>query len=396
MDEMSPAPPAIGLAALFGKFLRFGCLAFGGPVAQIAMVREALVEEERWISQERFNRLFAVMQVLPGPEAHELCVHLGMIARGRVGGLLAGLGFMLPGFVLMMICGWAYDTLISGDENFAGLLLAVQAAVLAIILRSVWRIGEHILLNRVLFVAAAIGLVGTFFGVPFWIMLVGAAIGFAAFQLPWQALFLLALTTVTGWLTLELTIVKLPSFAQLGTGPATTAALFLAGLKGGLLTFGGAYTAIPYVRDDTVGRGWLSDGTFLDGVALAGLLPAPLVIFATFAGYVAGGWTGALAITFGMFLPAFAFSMIFYERLESIVADPQLQRMLEGVAATVVGIIAGTFFALARHLEESSSGPLAIAPIFVLALITAWRLKGTWVAPAIIAIAAMIGALFLD
>ena len=103
MDELPPAPPAIGLGALFLKFLRFGCLAFGGPVAQIAMVREALVEDERWISRKRFNRLLAVMQVLPGPEAHELCVHMGMIARGRIGGLLAGLGFMLPGFVLMMV-----------------------------------------------------------------------------------------------------------------------------------------------------------------------------------------------------------------------------------------------------------------------------------------------------
>ena len=98
----TPTPPPITLTALFWRFLRFGMLAFGGPVAQIAMVRHALVEEERWIAPERFNRLLAVMQALPGPEAHELCVHLGMIRRGRIGGLLAGLGFMLPGFVLML------------------------------------------------------------------------------------------------------------------------------------------------------------------------------------------------------------------------------------------------------------------------------------------------------
>ena len=123
MDELPPAPPAIGLGALFLKFLRFGCLAFGGPVAQIAMVREALVEDERWISRKRFNRLLAVMQVLPGPEAHELCVHMGMIARGRIGGLLAGLGFMLPGFVLMMVCGWAYASFIAGQPDWVGVLL---------------------------------------------------------------------------------------------------------------------------------------------------------------------------------------------------------------------------------------------------------------------------------
>ena len=101
-------PPRMSYGALFVRFLRFGFAAFGGPVAQIAMVRRELVERERWISSAGFNRLLAVMQALPGPEAHELCVHLGIRAKGRLGGLLAGLGFMLPGFVLMLLCAWAY------------------------------------------------------------------------------------------------------------------------------------------------------------------------------------------------------------------------------------------------------------------------------------------------
>jgi len=92
------------------RFLRFGFLAWGGPVAQIAMIRQELVEEEKWISKERFNRVLAVYQVLPGPEAHELCVYFGMLAGGRIGGLLAGLGFMLPGFVLMFALSWIYVT----------------------------------------------------------------------------------------------------------------------------------------------------------------------------------------------------------------------------------------------------------------------------------------------
>ena len=90
MTTLDDGPPPIRLFPLFLKFLRFGCLAFGGPVAQIAMLRQTLVEEERWLSGPRFNRLLAVMQILPGPEAHELCVHMGMMARGRIGGLLAG------------------------------------------------------------------------------------------------------------------------------------------------------------------------------------------------------------------------------------------------------------------------------------------------------------------
>ncbi len=104
--EASGAPGTAGVPheswlRLFLRFLRFGALAWGGPVAQIAMIRHELVEQERWIGKEQFNRVLAVYQVLPGPEAHELCVYFGYRSRGRLGGLLAGLGFMLPGFVLM-------------------------------------------------------------------------------------------------------------------------------------------------------------------------------------------------------------------------------------------------------------------------------------------------------
>src|SRR5215210_2258826 len=91
---------------IFLRFLRFGCLAWGGPVAQNAMIKRELVEEERWLEPSRFTRLLAIYQVLPGPEAHEMCVHFGMMKGGRIGGLLAGLAFMLPGLVLILILAW--------------------------------------------------------------------------------------------------------------------------------------------------------------------------------------------------------------------------------------------------------------------------------------------------
>ncbi len=173
---------------------------------------------------------------------------------------------------------------------------------------------------------------------------------------------------------------------------ATLVALFVAGLNGGLLTFGGAYTAIPYVRADTVGRGWLSDAQFLDGVAFANVIPAPLVIFATFAGYVAGGPWGAAAITAGMFLPAFAFSMIFFERLEAIVDNPRLHRLLDGVAAAAVGIIAATLVQLALAVwPRVASNPLPALAIFAVALAAAFAVKRPWAAPAIIAAGGVAG-----
>lgn len=383
-------PSQLSLIALFLKFLRFGALAFGGPVAQIAMLRQALVEEERWIEPARFNRLLAVLQVLPGPEAHELCVHLGMIARGRIGGLLAGLGFMLPGLLLMLLAGWLYVTWIAGDVGLTGVLLGVQIAVLAIILRAVVRIGQHIIDDRLLAGIAVGSLIATLAGVPFWIPLAAGGLAYAAAQRP-----LLALAVVVAAIGAALAARQLTTpdaaVALVAGAPVTLLALFVTGLKGGLLTFGGAYTAIPYVRADTVGRGWVSDATFLDGIALAGVLPAPLVIFATFVGYVVGGPGGALAITAGMFLPAFAFSLIFFERLEAVVENPALHRLLAGVAAAVVGIIAATFVQLGEATSARVTAPLLAILLFAAALAVVWRVKGAWVTPAIVAAAALAG-----
>lgn len=388
MTTIEPSPPPISLLMLFLRFLRFGFLAFGGPVAQIAMVKQALVEEERWISPARFSRLLAVMQILPGPEAHELCVHLGMMARGRIGGLLAGLGFMLPGFVLMLGAAWLYKDWIVGNPAMAPVFLGVQIAVLAIILRAVQRIGLHILEDRLLWALAAAALAATLAGVPFWIPLIAAGLVYSFAARPVVAASILAAAVALAFL---LSGVEPAVQARAAASDAGFLALFIAGLKGGLLTFGGAYTAIPYVRTDTVGRGWLSDATFLDGVAIAGMLPAPLVIFATFAGYVAGGLPGAIAITIGMFLPAFAFSMIFFERLEAVVENPALHRALAGVAAAVVGVIAATLLQLGWVTALRVSDPAAGIAIFVGGVAAMMLLKGKWVAPILIIAAGIAG-----
>ncbi len=385
---MTERAAPITLPALFTRFLRFGCLAFGGPVAQIAMLRQALVEEERWVPPERFNRLLAVMQALPGPEAHELCVHLGIVRRGRIGGLLAGLGFLLPGFVLMMALAAGYSAFIAGRADLAAALLGIQVAVLAVIARAIPKIGKHILTSRALCGFAALALAATLAGVPFWVPLIATGLAYALIRTEYWAIVVVAGAVV---LAGELLPGAPTSSAAISASEATLAALFFAGLKGGLLTFGGAYTAIPYVRSDTVGRGWLSDAQFLDGVAFANVIPAPLVIFATFAGYVAGGPWGAVAITAGMFLPAFAFSMIFYERLEAVIDNPRLHRFLDGVAAAAVGIIAATLVQLALATWPRIDSPMPALATFVIALAAAFRLKRPWAAPAIIAASGLAG-----
>lgn len=385
------AVPPISLAALFLKFLRFGALAFGGPVAQIAMIRQALVTEERWISTARFNRLLAVMQVLPGPEAHELCVHIGIMARGRLGGLLAGFGFMLPGLVLMLGCAWGYAAFIAGQPGLASVLLGVQAVVIAIIVRAVWRIGSHVLIDRSLVIIAAVSVLATLGGVPFWVPLVAGGVAYALGFRPVRAAAVATGGTLLGWMAMGEPLVVTASTALTASSQATILALFVAGLKGGLLTFGGAYTAIPYVRADTVGRGWISDGAFLDGVAIAGVLPAPLVIFGTFAGYQVGGWAGALAVTAGMFLPAFGFSMLLFERLEALVEAPALHRLLDGIAAAVVGIIAATCVQLGLTTVERAPSTWPVAIIFAISLAIAWRWKSKLATPVLLVMGGVCG-----
>jgi chromate transporter len=275
-DEAEARPPHLSLIGLFVRFLRFGALAFGGPVAQIAMIHRELVEEERWIDGARFNRLLAVMQALPGPEAHELCVHMGIRARGRLGGLLAGLGFMLPGLIVMLLAAWAYSVWAERVALLSAVFAGVQATVLAVIVRAVHRIGEHILTAASLWIIAVLAAAATAAGGTFWIVLIAAGLVQVAVVARRWALAVGVVSLAAGlfWLT------RGPaSVADLGepvTATATPLGLFIAGLKGGLLTFGGAYTAIPFVRQDTVGQGLASDQQFLDGVGLANALPRRL------------------------------------------------------------------------------------------------------------------------
>lgn len=391
-------PPSLSYVQVFLRFLRFGLLGFGGPVAQIAMIRRDLVEGERWISSAGFNRLLAVMQVLPGPEAHELCVHLGIRARGRLGGLLAGLGFMLPGFVLMMAVAVAYVAFAPSRELAGGAFLGIQIAVIALIARAVHSIGKHVLEDRVLWALAATAAIASLIGTSFWIVLAASAAVYPLARLRrWGWVTAVAILAVGAGSVLYQPATGIGVLPILSAGAAVPgfAALLWTGLKAGLLTFGGAYTAIPYVRADTVGRGWLSDGAFLDGVAFAGMLPAPLVIFCTFVGYVVGGWVGALAITLGVFLPAFAFSMIFYEHLEGFAENPRLHQILIGVAAAAVGIIAATSLQLAWTTGQRIPAPASVLAVAIfaasLALMIKW--KSRFSAPAVVVLAGLAGYL---
>ena len=392
------AVPRESWSRLFLRFLRFGALAWGGPVAQIAMIRHELVDQERWIGSAHFNRVLAVYQVLPGPEAHELCVYFGMRSRGRWGGVLAGLGFMLPGFVLMFALSWAYVRYGLKAGALQAVFAAVQVAVAALIVRAVVRIGGHVVTDRWLWAIAILAAGAQLAGVHFALILVlgGTIYLLARFGLRTTAVTLaaIAVAAIVAYVaTYGLTgLAGLTGTAQADEGARVASmpvpALFWSGLKAGLLTFGGAYTVIPFLQRDAVMRGaWMSNAQFLDGLALSGLLPAPLIIFSTFVGYLGGGPWGAVAMTVGIFLPAFAFTLVGHDALERWVHHPRIRVFLEGVTAGVVGLIAGTTIALLRVSLTS----LAALVLFAIVLAILFASKARMAIPAVIAGAALWG-----
>ena len=393
MPADAPSSTQESLLAIFLRFLRFGFLAWGGPVAQIAMIRRELVDEEKWLAPDQFNRLLAAYQVLPGPEAHELCVHMGTLRAGRFGGFLAGLGFMLPGFVLVLGISALYARIALDQPPLIAIFLGMQIAVIAIIVRAVHRIGEHVLVAPWLWALAALTFAGALMGASFWISLPAAGIAYAltAAGRSIPAVLVVGAAALLTWLLgagADPAIAAAPVIGDEAPGALT---LLGTGLKAGLLTFGGAYTAIPFVRGDAVGRGWISDQTFLDGLALSSIVPAPLIIFATFVGYQVAGLAGAVAITVGIFLPAFVFGMVLTRSIERITEDERLHDFLEGVAAGVVGLIAATALDLSRGLlPKLPSLPLA-ALLFAACLAIAYWWKSKLNVLAIVAFAALGG-----
>jgi chromate transporter len=324
-------PRRDSLGSIFLRFLKFGALAWGGPAAQIAMIKHECVDQENWVSEETFRKTLAVYQVLPGPEAHELCVYFGRLRGGKLGGFLAGLGFMLPGFVLMLTLSVLYvEAEISEelDELFYGL----AAAVGAIVARALVRLGRSFVTNVALaLIAVAAFALTAFTSVSFVLVLAGGGIVYE-------------LWTNAGRYAARLRAVSpLPAALVVLAGAVTlslTAEIFLEGLLAGLLTFGGAFTVIPFLQEAAVqDQGWLTNSQFVDGLAMSGVLPAPLIIFSTFVGYVAGGLAGGLAMTLGIFLPAFVFPIFLHRWLVAVAENPRIRPFLLGVAAAVVGLI---------------------------------------------------------
>src|SRR5216110_1391828 len=317
---------------VFLYFLFLGFVNIGGPVAQITMMFNHMVEKRHWLSKDRFVKIMAFCHMLPGPEALQLAIYVGYLKRKLLGGILAGLTFILPGAVVMIVLSWLYVKY-GKLPQVLNALYVLKPAVLGIIAAGIIKLGGAAIRNFFL----AVLLVGAFVGMRF------AGINFLLILLIAGVLNLLI---EGGWPLLKKTAPTLPAaIGAIGLAiPFTDSRLFQVAwlfLKTGLLSFGGAYASLVFVQRGAVAQyHWLSDGQLLDGVALSIATPGPFMLFTAFVGYVASGIPGAVLATFFVFLPSFIFVIAGAHYVEKLRENRPVQAFLAGVSAAVVGVIA--------------------------------------------------------
>jgi chromate transporter len=371
------------LAAATRIWARIGLLSFGGPAGQIALMHRILVEEQRWLGERRFLHALNYCMLLPGPEAMQLAVYIGWLMHRTLGGIIAGVLFVLPGVVAIMALSWIY-ALYGNVGPVEALFFGLKAAVLAIVVQAVIRIGARALKNGVMIAIAAASFVAIFgFAVPFpLIILIAGLIGFfgARAGLPAfrgggghgkvgkvqvdDAVTLLGEETPEHTrvnrafayrISAILLVLWLAPVALLfaALGPASVFAQ-IAGFFSvmAVVTFGGAYAVLAYVAQEAVQNfGWLAPGEMLDGLGMAETTPGPLIMVTQFVGFMgafrdAGGLSplmagtlGGLLTTWVTFTPCFLWIFLGAPFIERLRDNTVLTAALTAITAAVVGVI---------------------------------------------------------
>jgi len=315
---------------VFLYFLMLGFVNIGGPVAQITMMYNHMVERRHWLSEDRFVKIMAFCHMLPGPEALQLAIYVGYLKRKLVGGILAGLTFILPGALIMIVLSWLYVTYGSLPQ-VNNVLYVLKPSVLGIIGAGSLKLGRASIRN---FFLAAL-LIGAFVGMRF------AGINFLLILL---LAGIINLLISQGWPAVWRTRATLPAIiGSLIALPFADSPWFkMAWLffKTGLFSFGGAYASIVFLERGAVQQHhWLTNSQLLDGVALSVATPGPFMLFTTFTGFLAGGLRGAIIATFFVFLPSFVFVLGGAPYIEMVRHNRWIQAFLAGSSAAVVGVI---------------------------------------------------------
>ncbi|QWF23655.1 chromate efflux transporter [Nocardioides sp. LMS-CY] len=345
-------------------FLRLGTIAFGGPVAHIAMMREELVRRRGWVTDERFVDLMSATNLIPGPNSTELAIHLGW-DRARWRGLVAaGVCFILPAAVIVTFLAWLYVE--HGDTPGAEWVLrGVVPAVLAIVAWALVGLLPVAVKSRWLGLLAAAALAAYLVGVNELVVLLAAGAIAAGARL------LATRRPGHGMLLAPLTVL----FPDPTAGQLTQ--LFLTFLKIGSVLYGSGYVLLAFLEGDLVDRlGWVTQQQLLDAISIGQVTPGPVFTTATFLGYVVAGLPGALVATVGIFLPSFLFVGLLTRITDRLRSSPWTSAILDGVNAASLALMAGVSWQLGRAVIVDG---WAVA-IFAVALVLLWRtrLNSAW------------------
>ena len=371
-------PPTLAQStAIWGKV---GLLSFGGPAAQIALMHRLIVAERRWLSEEQFLNALSFCMLLPGPEAMQLATYAGWRIHGILGGLIAGLLFILPGALIMLCLGIAYVNF--GTFGIIGaLFLGVKAAIVVIVLQALIRLAGKTLQTPHQWVIAIIGFFSIFIlALPFPLIIAMAAIyGFASNR---QTQATPTLPPLPNGKDTAKTILI---WAGIWWGPLLAFDFFadaplLAEIgyffsKLAVVTFGGAYAVLAYMVQEVVGQlGWLQPAEMMDGLGLAETTPGPLILVTEFIGFLAAfktagiahGIAGAAIALWATFIPCFLWIFAGAPYLDWLTYQPRLRGALASIMATVVGVIANLFAWFALHLFFAETSMTHIGVMHIL------------------------------
>ncbi len=377
MAGTKPEVPKVDFREAFRVWLRIGLISFGGPAGQIALMHKVLVEEKKWIDEARFLHALNFCMLLPGPEAQQLATYVGWLLHRTLGGLIAGILFVLPGALVILALSLlyaAFGQLPLVEAAFFG----IKAVVLAVVAEALLRIGRRALRSRLHLGIAAAAFVGIFFfALPFPLIVVlagllgflGAALGQRAdpkepdAEVPIgradrRASLRAALVCLALWLAPTAALLALLGPDQV----FSQIAVFFS--KMAVVTFGGAYAVLAYVGQQAVETyAWLEPGEMLDGLGLAETTPGPLIMVVQFVGFLGAhrnpdaldpfgaGILGAVLTTWVTFLPCFAWIFLGAPYVEALRGNRKLDAALSGVTAAVVGVILNLALWFALHIS---------------------------------------------
>jgi chromate transporter len=374
VPELMPPIERGSLREVATLFLKLGCIAFGGPAAHVAMMRQEVVQRRNWLSDQRFLDLFGAANLIPGPSSTELAIFLGYVRAGWPALILAGVLFIAPAMLMVLAFAWAYVHF--GHLPAVGwLLYGIKPVIIAIIAQALYGLGRTAIKGPVLAVLGLSVLGFYFAGVNVILLLFGGALFYALLQnarrLRSRSVGLLVLPAGTPTLGGILTAI---SFTGASVNLLT---LFLTFLKLGVVVYGSGYVLLAFLRPDFVQHlHWLTDQQLVDAVAVGQFTPGPVFTTATFLGYLFAGLPGALLATLGIFLPSFLFVPLVFPVVSRLRRSSWTSALLDGVNAAALGLMAAVALQLGK---VSIIDPITVAVALVaLAILLRFKPNSAW------------------